>query len=67
MIYKYSSHAKFIMLTILGLIASTQQIIFAYMVDIDQCWYAKKVWRFSTISSYCYWGVYRDIHCFADF
>ena len=33
MIYKYSSHAKFIMLTILGLIASTQQIIFAYMVQ----------------------------------
>lgn len=32
MIYKYSSHAKFIMLTILGLIASTQQIIFAYIV-----------------------------------
>lgn len=33
MIYKYSSHVKFIMLTILGLIASTQQVIFAYMVQ----------------------------------
>lgn len=33
MIYKYSSHSKFIMLTILGLIASTQQVILAYMVQ----------------------------------
>lgn len=33
MIYKYSSHFKFILLTILGLIASLQQILVAYMVQ----------------------------------
>lgn len=33
MIYKYSSHSKFISMIIFGLIASMQQIIVAYMVQ----------------------------------
>ena len=33
MIYKYSSRSKFILLIIFGLIASTQQIVMAYMVQ----------------------------------
>lgn len=34
MIYKYSSHSKFISMIIMGLIASMQQIIVAYMVQM---------------------------------
>lgn len=68
MIYKYSSHAKFIMLTILGLIASTQQIIFAYMVQTLTNIGTQR--RFGDLAQFLViviGGVYCDFYCFADF